>query len=72
MKSRSLSIQITKLSIMRKEMYMNNILQYQFDLLMIILRGRDTLSTINQFIEKIQIKKKNSKFSFDENIADKW
>lgn len=58
MKSRSLSIQITKLSIMRKEMYMNNILQYQFDLLMIILRGRDTLSTINQFIEKIQIKKK--------------
>lgn len=39
-------------------MYMNNILQYQFDLLMIILRGRDTLSTINQFIEKIQIKKK--------------
>lgn len=53
-------------------MYMNNILQYQFDLLMIILRGRDTLSTINQFMEKIQIKKKNSKFSFDENIADKW
>lgn len=51
---------------------MNNILQYQFDLLMIILRGRDTLSTINQFIEKIQIKKKISKFSFDENIADKW
>lgn len=39
-------------------MYMNNILRYQFDLLMIILRGRDTLSTINQFIEKIQIKKK--------------
>lgn len=45
-------------------MYMNNILQYQFDLLMIILRGRDTLSTINQFIEKIQIKKKKFEIFF--------